>query len=114
MSVSAVDSAVLWLVIGYIGLHAFASRLSFFVVLGSIDDVPSWFESALRFVPPAVFAAFVVPAVVAPAGTVVSPIGSPHFIAGVVAGLIAWRTGSLHGTIIGGMVVFGLARLVVG
>jgi branched-subunit amino acid transport protein len=65
--------------------------------------VPPRLERALRYVPAAVLAALVVPAVVAADG---SPtlLGNDRLLAGAAAALVAWRTESVLATIVVGMV----------
>ncbi|WP_435196677.1 AzlD domain-containing protein [Natronomonas sp. EA1] len=94
----------IWLAIVAAGVGTFAIRLSFIALLGRLDGMPSTLATVLRYVPAAVLAALVVPAVIAlePAGLSYEP---PQVVAAVVAGLVAWRTENVLATIVAGMVV---------
>jgi branched-subunit amino acid transport protein len=58
----------------------------------------------LRYVAPAVLAALVLPELVYIGGAI--SILNPRLIAGVVAGIVAWRTENLTVTVMVGMIVF--------
>ncbi|MBL8146592.1 MAG: AzlD domain-containing protein [Anaerolineae bacterium] len=88
-------------------------RYPVLVLVGKIPLPESVFR-ALRYVPPAVLTAIIVPAVLMPAGTVdVSPTNA-YLVAGIVSALVAWRTKSLLLTIIIGMAVMLIWSAVVG
>ncbi|KXK21541.1 MAG: branched-chain amino acid transport [Chloroflexi bacterium OLB15] len=73
------------------------------MVLVSKMPMPQPIADALRYVPPAVLAAIVVPAVLMPKGTIdISP-GNAYLIAAIVCIIVAWRTNNLVLTIILGM-----------
>lgn len=62
---------------------------------------------AMRFIPPAVLTAIIVPAVLMPDGTTLNlQVRNSYLIASIVAGLVAWRSQHLLLTIIVGMVTF--------
>lgn len=92
-----------------LGVTNFLLRGSFLLVLARLG-LPAYVERAMRFVPPAVFAALVVPELVLGAGSLNVQPGNAKLIAGVAAGLIAWRTRNTIATIAGGMVMLHLAR----
>jgi branched-subunit amino acid transport protein len=85
------------------------------LVLVSKIPLPDRVFRALRYVPPAVLAAIIVPSVLMPNGESidVAPTNS-YLVAGIVSALIAWRTKNLLLTIVIGMAVFLVWRLVVG
>jgi len=91
-----------WGVIVTIGLLTYAIRLSFVPLFGWIDEIPPVAEDALRYVPAAVLAALVLPAVV-----VVDPgqgsLAVDKLFAGGVAAAVAWRTESVLATMAVGM-----------
>lgn len=91
------------LIIG--GLLTFATRLSFIALLGRFE-APEVVTRALRYVPPAVLSAIIFPEVLLRDGAFVTPWANPRLYAGVVAGLIAWRTRNVLLTIGVGMAVF--------
>ncbi len=91
----------------------FGVRYPVLVLVGKIPLPDSVFR-ALRYVPPAVLTAIIVPAVLMPEGTVdVSPTNA-YLVAGIASALVAWRSKSLLLTIIIGMVVMLIWQVVVG
>lgn len=105
----------IWLIIVAVGVGTYALRLSFILLLGRLDEVPPRVAGVLRFVPAAVLAALVVPAVVSlsiePAPAL--QFDSAKLVAGSVAALVAWRTENVLATIGVGMIVLWVVRLVV-
>jgi branched-subunit amino acid transport protein len=92
-----------WLAIVAAGVGTFLLRASFLFLFERVGGVPPRLERALRYVPAAVLAALVVPAVVAADGSP-TVLGNDRLIAGAVAALVAWRTESVLATIVVGMV----------
>ncbi len=92
----------LWIIIVIAGLLTFAIRLSFIVLLHNVA-MPRWFQRALSFVPPAVLSAIILPELVAHGGALDISLGNSRLIAGVLAGLVAWRTKNVLLTIVVGM-----------
>lgn len=97
----------IWLVIVAAGVGTLALRLSFILLFGRIDTVPPRVVGVLRYVPAAVLAALVAPAIVSlsmaagdPAGLTYDPV---KVVAGAVAAVVAWRTESVLYTIAVGM-----------
>lgn len=93
----------LWIVFFAAGLLTYLTRLSFIALLGRID-VPDWLIRSLRFVPPAVLTAIIVPELVFHAGKIDLSLNNYRFLAGLLAILVAWRTRSTLITIVVGMV----------
>lgn len=85
-----------------IGLATFVMRLSF-VGLAARYHLPAVLERALRYVPPAVLVALVVPDLVAHTGTVDLTLGNARLWAGTLAILVAWRTRNIPLTLATGM-----------
>lgn len=111
---AAVDSGVglVWPLVFVLGLGTFALRLSFIQLQAWIDGLPSGLEAALAFVPPAVLAALIAPELVVLDGSLVETVGNPRAVAGAVALVVAWRTGSMIATIAVGMgVLWGIPFL---
>ncbi|WP_396611674.1 AzlD domain-containing protein [Haloferax sp. S1W] len=106
------DPVTVWGVIVVAGILTFAIRGSFVYLFGRIDTVPPNVKSALEYVPAAVFAALVFPAIVAPAGEVALSLGNERLVAGVLAALAAWYTERVVVTIGVGMGVLWLFRFV--
>lgn len=99
-------STMIWVIFLFIGLGAFALRSSFIFFIGRLKDVPTWVEGVLRFVPPAVLAALIVPAVLSLSlepslGLTVEP---EKLFALALAAAVAWRTENILATISVGMV----------
>jgi branched-subunit amino acid transport protein len=106
-------SARVWIAIVAIGLATFGFRLSFIYLFGRIDDVPPRIRRPLTYVPPAVLAALVVPDLVTVEPTVAATLVDERLIAGVAAGIVAWKTEDVFATIAAGMGVLWLLRFVV-
>lgn len=87
----------------YTMIAALGSRISF----GKDEAGPSLFRRWLRYVPPAVLAALIVPPVVAPDGRIEPGL---RVWATIVGAIVAWRTRSALWTILSGMVVFWVLR----
>jgi len=95
-----------YLIIAGMALVTFSIRYLMFAVAHRFT-FPEWFEELLRFVPPAVLAAMILPSVLIPQGTeVVFGIGSPHLIGAGVSFLVGVKTRNLLAVIITGMTVF--------
>jgi len=92
----------IWLTLIGMGLVTLLVRLSFIALWRSIT-LPRVVHDALRYVPPAVLAAIIAPAVLLHDGRLASAAGQPRLWAGLLAALIAWRTRSALATIVGGM-----------
>jgi branched chain amino acid efflux pump len=89
-----------WITIALIGLGTFLLRLSFLAV--EKPNYPPAVERALRYVPVAVLAALVAPAILLPPGEPML-LENPRLLPALVAGLVAWRTQQLGLTIGVGM-----------
>jgi branched-subunit amino acid transport protein len=95
-------------------LVTFAVRYPVLVLVGKIP-MPDRVFRALRYVPPAVLAAIIVPSVLMPDGQRIDvSLSNSHLIAGVISALIAWRTKNLLLTIVLGMAVFLAWRALTG
>lgn len=79
------------LTISIIGVGTYLLRLSFIGVLGE-RTVPDGVQRALRFIAPSVLAAIVLPALVRPEGAIDLTPENLRLLAGVAAGVVAWRT----------------------
>jgi branched-subunit amino acid transport protein len=99
-----------WIVILAVGALNYLSRLSFIAVFARID-IPPVVARALRFVPAAMLTAIVVPSIVfvAPA-TLQFSYTNPKLVAALVAALVAWRTKSVVGTMVTGMITLWIAQ----
>ena len=99
----------LWLTILVAGLVTYALRLSFIIAHGRVE-MPAWFTRALSFAPVAVLSAIILPELVTQNGAVNLSLGNVRLLAGVVAGLIAWRTKNVWLTIAVGMILLFLLQ----
>ena len=77
-------------------MFAFAGKLSF----------PNWLAKSLKFVPPAVLTAIIIPAVIMPSGIIDISLTNSYLIAALFAFLIALVTKNLLKTIGLGMTFF--------
>ena len=91
-----------WLLVLALALTSFIPRASF-ILLFARWPVPAPLQRALRYVPAAVFSAILVPALVLSEGSVQIGLDNPRLLAGIVAGVIAWRTRNTLLTIVTGM-----------
>lgn len=94
--------ADIWLVILLAGLLTYATRLSFIAALGRWQP-PALFLRALRYVPPAVLSAIILPEMVLRGGQPDLSLLNPRLVAGLLAALVAWRTRNTFLTIAVGM-----------
>jgi branched-subunit amino acid transport protein len=98
-----------WIVIVCAGIGTYAMRASFLLAARRLADVPPGVQRVLRQIPPAALASIVVPAFVRPGGELGF---HPELAAGVLAGLIGWRTKSTALTLVVGMAaLFALREL---
>jgi branched-subunit amino acid transport protein len=94
--------AQLWAIIVVGMLLTYATRLSF-IALIPYERMPVHIRRGLRFVPPAVLAALILPALLQPAGALNISLGNQRLLAGLVAALVAWRFKNTWLTIACGM-----------
>jgi branched-subunit amino acid transport protein len=76
------------------------------LALVSKISLPRPVLDALKFIPPAVLTAIIVPAVFMPNGTLDVAYTNATLVAGVASALLAWRTKNLLLTIVMGMLIF--------
>lgn len=93
----------IWLTMVMAGFLTFLTRLSFFLLLERWTP-PLIFRKALRFVPTAVLSAFIFPEILASEGQLDLSLLNPRLLAGLVAGLVAWRTRNAALTVLVGLV----------
>lgn len=106
------SNLAVWGTIVTIGLLTFAIRGSFIALFGRLDEIPPSVERVLRFVPAAVLAALVAPAIVTTDPTT-GTLELDTLTAGGVAGAVAWRTKDVLATMAAGMGVLWLIRFLV-
>jgi branched-subunit amino acid transport protein len=100
----------IWLIMLIGGLLTFGIRLSFIYLLEKVKT-PDWFKRSLRFVPPAVLTAILLPALVQRNNTLDFSFRNPQLLAGAAAVLVAWRTRNIFLTIAAGMAALLLLQL---
>jgi branched-subunit amino acid transport protein len=89
-----------WTAIVLAGVGTYAMRASFLLAARRLADVPPSVQRVLRQIPPAALASIVVPAFVRPGGDLGL---HPELAAGILAGLVGWRTKSTALTLVVGM-----------
>lgn len=99
-----------WLLAG-MAIATMATRIPVLVAL-SRRTLPAGIERALRYVPPAVLSAIILPIVVLSEGKLNLVANNATLWASLAAALIAWRTKNLLLTIVLGMLVFALLHAV--
>ena len=76
------------------------------LALVSRITLPQVMLDGMKFIPPAVLAAIIAPAMFMPAGSLDLGPSNAYLVAGLAAGLIAWRWRNLLATIVLGMAIF--------
>jgi branched-subunit amino acid transport protein len=90
-----------WVTIVVAGIGTYAMRASFLAFAHRLATVPPPVQRLLRQIPAAALASIVVPALVRPGGEL--DLWQPRLAAGVLAGLVAWRTRNVAVTLVVGM-----------
>jgi len=101
----------IWLVMLAGGLLTFGMRYSLIFLFGRMR-VPGLLQRSLRFVPPAVLSAIVLPDLLLHAGSPNLTFQNERMLAGAIAILAAWRTRNMLVTIAIGMAALLLLRWV--
>ncbi len=103
----------LWLIIVGMGLVTFGTRLTPIVLLGRIE-IPVIVQRALRFVPPAVLTAIIVPELLYRNNQIDVALTNLRLLAGLIAIVVAWRTKNALMTIGVGMVALWVLQSLIG
>ena len=103
------SAASLWLLFLAIGLGTFSMRFSFIYLFGRIT-MPEWLRRALKYVPAAVLAALVFPALTHPAGTLDISLNNLRLLAGLGGAIVAWKTRNVLWTLITGMTLLWILQ----
>lgn len=104
------DAFTIWTTIAALTVATLLTRGSFFLFLHGIE-LPPGVHASLRFIPPAVFAALVVPELLLVDGALAIDPTHDKLLAGICAGVVAWRTKNSFLTILAGMFVLHTVRL---
>jgi branched-subunit amino acid transport protein len=107
------EPVTLILLIAGLALTSFGMRGAF-ILGGRNIALPAGLQRALRFVPPAVFFALVVPELLYPPDGLSDGLKNSKLAAACIAGAVAWRTRNTLATIVTGMGVLYLLRHVLG
>lgn len=100
----------LWFTIAGMALITFTLRSSFLLAANRLT-LPPLLRRSLTYVPPAVLAAIVAPALAQPSGAALGPVDL-RLVAGALAAVVAWRTRSILATFAVGMAaLWGLTWL---
>lgn len=94
--------ATLWMTVLGVGLGTYALRVSF-ILLWQKLRIPAVVHQALAYVPTAVLAALVLPALVRPEGTVELAPDNLRLLAGALAAAVAWYSRNVLLTLAVGM-----------
>ena len=100
----------IWLVMLAGGLLTFGIRLSFIYLFGRIQT-PALIQRSLRFVPPAVLSALILPELLMHTGRLDAGFGNERWLAGLAAIGVAWFTRNSLLTILAGMAALLVLRL---
>jgi len=90
-----------WIAIVFAGIGTYLMRLSFLAFAHRMADVPPAVQRVLRQIPPAALASIVAPALFRPEGHL--DLTQPRLVAGIIAGLVAWKTRNIALTLGVGM-----------
>jgi branched-subunit amino acid transport protein len=104
------DSLTIWLLIAGLTLTSFSSRGAFISLLSGFVP-PAPLQRALRFVPVAIFVSLVVPELLVDASHIQFSLGNAKLCAGLAAAAVAWRTRNTLLTLLAGMTVLHLVRM---
>ncbi|MDB5771419.1 MAG: branched-chain amino acid transporter [Burkholderia sp.] len=105
------SAADVWITIILLTLATLLTRGSFFI-LGNAVKLPPKVQHALRYAPATALAAVVIPDLVSTGGTISMSLMNPKLLAGIGAALFFFATRRLLETIIVGMALFTVLRLV--
>ena len=102
-----------WLAIAGISASVYLLRASF-ILFADPQRFPHRFRQALKFVPPAVLAAIVMPALLIQEHGLDMTLANPRWIAGAIAIVVAVRWRNALATITSGMVALWLLQGAIG
>ncbi len=101
----------LWFVIIGMGVITYAIRLSMIVMSGQIQ-LGDHLQRALRYVPPAVLSAIILPEMLQPGGTLDVSLGNERLLAGLIAIAVAWFTQNMIWTVAIGMIALWILQAI--
>lgn len=92
----------IWVLLLICGGMTYLTRYSFIAAFGK-RDMPEWLKNALRFVPAAVLSVIACQSLFYPVDKLDISLSNTRLLAGIIAGLVAWRTRNALLTIVIGM-----------
>ena len=98
---------MVWLVILGGLLGTYLTRLSF-ILLVPADRLPRVLHRGLKYIPPAVLSAILLPELVIRDGSLDLTLSNQRLLAGIIAALVAWRLKNTWLTIASGMLALWL------
>ncbi len=101
----------IWLIMIGLAIGTFLIRVSFILLLGK-RQVPPLLAKSLRFIPASILSALVVPQILTRNSALQISFTNPQLLAGIVAGVVAWRTKNVLFTILSGMVMLWILQAV--
>ncbi len=102
------------LLIGGMAFVTFAIRYSM-IFLSKRITMPEYVETGLKFVPPAVLTAIIVPSILYTEGNSINmSLANPYLVGVIGAALVSWLSRNLLATVVAGMVLFALVRVYTG
>ena len=109
------SSTAIWIVICVLGVGTYLLRLSFIQIAGYMS-LPAPVTRALRYAPPAVLSAIILPALLQgpSVDTLNLSLANPHLLAGVLAAATAWLTRSMLAPLVVGMGALWLLQWLLG
>ena len=105
------SNTTLWLTMVGMGLITYGIRLSLIMLMERVH-VPEQVQRGLRYVPPAVLTAVIVPELLRPAGPLDLSLANVRLLAGVMAVVVAWRSRNALLTIAAGMAALWVLQAV--
>jgi len=98
-----VRNEILYIILG-MAVVTYLTRFGFIYLFRYIK-APDKLERWLKHVPTSILTAMIVPALLLPAGHLDLTFDNRYLYAGIVAGLVAWKTGNIFITMFSGMVI---------
>jgi branched-subunit amino acid transport protein len=102
-----------WLIILGMTIVTVLPRYGVLALLGRVE-LPKPVFRALKFVPPAVLSAIILPELLLKDDKLYIALDNSYLVAGVFAGIVAWRTRNLLLTIVLGMAAMLIYRAIIG
>ena len=100
----------IWLVLLLGGILTYLTRASFIFLFG-VWNIPSWAKRLLKYVPPAILSALIVPELFMQSGKVLISLGNVRLLAGIVATLTAILTKNTLWTILSGIACMAIFNM---